>query len=107
MKKRLTRHYSSAVIKTTFHNTAIVIHNYLMRVKYESTKTAKAIPQDIIHHTPTKEVIYRREHLMLHTMKGGKMYQRHPVTAFLLTSDLKHSLQFSFHAARQIHFTAV
>jgi hypothetical protein len=74
-----------------------------MCVKYESTKTAKAIPQDIIHHTPTKEVIYRKEHLMLHTMKGAKMYQRNPVTA----CDLKHSLQFSFHAARQIHFTAV
>jgi ribosomal protein L25 (general stress protein Ctc) len=107
MKKKTTRHYSSAVIKTTFHNTDIVIHNCLMCVKYETTKTAKAIPQDIIHHTPTKEVIYRKKHLMLYTTKGAKMYQRNPVTAFLLTCDLKHSLQFSFHAARQIHFTAV
>lgn len=65
-----------------------------MCVKYESTKTAKAIPHDTIHHTPTKEVIFRKEHLMLHTMKGAKMYQRNPVTAFLLTCDLKHSLQF-------------
>jgi hypothetical protein len=49
-------------------------------VKYERTKTAKAIPQDIIHHTPTKEVIYRKKHLMLHTTKGVKMYQRNPET---------------------------
>jgi hypothetical protein len=75
-----------------------------MCVKYETTKTAKAIPQDIIHHTPTKEVIYRKKHLMLHTTKGAKMYQRNPVTAFLLTCDLKHSLQFKLPCSKADSF---